>query len=321
MSTETRDLIFYIVYPIKLLLGISVFITNLFIFVIFVRKQKREPSDWLILPNLLIDAFHGLGMCIPLYLLTPAIMVKGALFFQSFIFFSLTMLILMTVNRYIATVRPIKYPKWFAKRYIFLSFSAITFSTLALFSAVAYALFVKKIIEKSMIEFCEHYKTYEKSSYLVGYWWAPIYNDYGYIVDYGYEKVYDYLWHSTTKTSCHEKPISVEKAWISVHFFVLNIWPQFQLGLVLINVILMSFVYAKISKLFNVHVKFGFVGRFWSLIRQLFVEDVKMRAQTLQNRITTLLDIQETDFTEREMRKSVELLGNYDSSVMVICRY
>ena len=83
----------------------------------------------------------------------------------------------------------------------------------------------------------------------------------------------------------------------------------------------MSFVYAKISKLFDVHVKFGFAGRFWSLIRQLFVEDVKMRAQTLQNRITTLLDIQETDFTEQGIRKSMDLIGNYDSTVMVLCRY
>ena len=52
-------------------------------------KEQKIPSDWLILPNLLMDALHGLGMCVPLYLLTLYIMFKGSFFLQfSFLFIS-----------------------------------------------------------------------------------------------------------------------------------------------------------------------------------------------------------------------------------------
>ena len=311
MSTETRDLIFYIVYPIKLLLGISVFITNSFIFVIFVRKQKREPSDWLIMANLMIDALHGLGMCIPLYLFKPVVMIKGSFAFQSFIFFSLVMLILMTVNRYVAVTRPRKYRKWFEKRYIFLSFSGIASLTLALFSAVAYALFVKKVVEKSIVEYCRTQYIYRRYYHETGYvFYFDVFDYNGDILYHAGETYGFWDYEYVPKQICSLRTIENERTLLSVHFFVLYVWPQFQFCLVLINVLLMCFVYRQISKLFNLKTKFGFRNRFMKFIRQLFKDDRssgKRRAES--RRKTALLEIQETNFSSEEKWISQDQIG------------
>ena len=222
-------LIFHVLYAFKLIIGTLVFIANIFIFTIFATKKEKFPSDFLILPNLMIDALHGLAMCIPFYLINSNFMLKGQLCFLTFIFFSLVMLILMTLNRYVAAIRPMKYKLWFNKSRILLSFLAITLITVALFSAVAYALFVAKVVDKSIEHYCETY--YEKICVPTG-WRLRSWEHY---CNYEYKE----------RQNCYAREKSTQRALLNVNYFVFYLWPQIQLLLVICNTLFMCFVYKK----------------------------------------------------------------------------
>ena len=153
------------IHIFRLITGMLVFLVNIIIFSIFAMKKKKSPSDCLVLPNLMIEGLHGLGLCGPFYLLDPDWVMKDQFCFQILVFFSLVMLILMTFNRYVAAVRPLKYKSWFKKRFIFLGFLGITLVTVVLFIATCCVLFIAKVVENSVERYCETYYT-EKSYWI-----------------------------------------------------------------------------------------------------------------------------------------------------------
>ena len=319
MSNQIQGLIFHVLYAFKLIIGTLVFNANIFIFTIFATKKEKLPSDFLILPNLMIDALHGLAMCIPFYLIDSNFMLKGQLCFQIFIFFSLVMLILMTLNRYVAAMRPMKYRLWFNKSSILLSFLAITVITVALFSAVAYALFVAKVVDTSIEQYCETY--YERAC--AGYSWWEIEKNLPYCLT-------EYKKHE----KCYEREKSTERALINVNYFVFYLWPQFQLLLVICNTLFMCFVYKTISSQFekgrsNTH----FCKFFVTLIKIFRNDDITNRKTTTPSK-DTLTTFQETNFSENgqtisehrgmlqiEIKQSTNLIGGrlYIASIMTSC--
>ena len=289
MTEEQRELTFYVVYPIKLLLGILVFNANIFVFSIFSSKKKKSPSDYLIIPNLFVDSLHGLGMCIPFYLLGPKLMINGTFVYQFFTLFSLIMLILMTINRYVAVRRPFKYRKWFKKRFIIVSFLSITSFVIGVFALLAYLLFLGEIIESSFEEFCDN--------------WVSYYHDWrGYYYFYDYYDSYDYNFDYSFQymdLMCSYSVNIKRKNILNAKFFVLYIWPQFQLLLVSFITALMCFVYYRISDQFHQRVKLGIIRRFFDLISRLFVDNDAEDAKQMQNKNKSVV-IRETDCTPQK---------------------
>ena len=101
----------------KLILGISVFSCNFIVFCVWITKPDKRATDTLILTNLFIDSIYGLQMiCLTdkyLYGRDHGIgawdMTFLVFFMQdSLMFFSLCMLVVMSINRYLAVVRPIR---------------------------------------------------------------------------------------------------------------------------------------------------------------------------------------------------------------------
>ena len=282
MSNEIRELIFHVLYAFKLIIGTLVFIANIFIFTIFATKKEKFPSDFLILPNLMIDALHGLAMCIPFYLINSNFMLKGQLCFQTFIFFSLVMLILMTLNRYVAAIRPMKYKLWFNKGRILFSFLAITLITVALFSAVAYALFVAKVVDKSIEHYCETY--YEKICVPTGWklrsW--ELYCNYEYKI----------------RQNCYAREKSTKRAFLNVNYFVFYLWPQFQLLLVICNTIFMCFVYKRISGQFEIRRSKTHFRKFFMTVMKVFRNDDVAKRKTTKPSKDALKLFQETTISD-----------------------
>merc|ERR1712226_511904 len=138
MALSITNFMFYIFYPVKIILGVAVFLANFLIFLIFVSKPKLTPSDYLIIPNLLVDTLQGIIMCFPYFLFGEEYMFDASFISEIFTFFSLVMLILMSVNRYVAVALPRKYKRWFCMRNILISFSSIFILTLAIFSILIY---------------------------------------------------------------------------------------------------------------------------------------------------------------------------------------
>ena len=276
MSDKSREIIFCAVYPVKLLLGVLVFIANFFVFVIFASKRKRTSSDYLIIPNLLVDFLHGAGMCIPLYVLSSnkEKMMLGAFFFQVLMFFSLIMLFMMTLNRYTAVLRPMKYKIWFAKTRMLSTFVAVSAVTLFLFAAFAYALFLGTMDKQIYKKVC--YRTISRSLSQ-----PPTHFRKRYTLDdlFGNNSIsYDGYWNPPIAyqayENCHLKHFGKRKtAILSAKVFVYYIWPQFQLLLVSLNTLLMCFVYKKISNHFKNRVKLGLFGRFVNLVKNVFLDD------------------------------------------------
>ena len=142
-------LIFSVLYKVRLLIGTTVFVANFLIFTIFATKKRKLPSDLLVMPNLTIDSFYGLCMCFQFYFTDPGIKVNLEFCLQIFILFSLIMLILMTANRFVAAVRPIKY-KLGLESVSYFSLISESF-TVAVFSAGSYVLFLVKVLDQSFI--------------------------------------------------------------------------------------------------------------------------------------------------------------------------
>ena len=200
-----------------------VFAFNFIIFSIFAMKKKKSPSDCLVLPNLMIEGLHGLGLCVPFYFLDPDWFMKVQFCLQILIFFSLVMLVLMAFNRYVAAVRPLKYKGWFKKRFIFLGFLGITLVTVALFIASSYVLFIAKVVEKSVEHFCETYYT-ERSYYDSETEFDPRNYVWGIHFDFVPKYVRKLKTVREIHSRCHENITFHDKALISVDYFVLYLW-------------------------------------------------------------------------------------------------
>ena len=98
---------------LKLLLGMLIFLPNSLIFGILVTKKKKKATDYLILSNLLMDAIYGLQMCcvasVTLLMPSKPYLFLLALFLEyALIFSSLSMLVVMSLNRYVAVVKPFR---------------------------------------------------------------------------------------------------------------------------------------------------------------------------------------------------------------------
>ena len=271
MTEPTHDIIFYIVYPLKLFLGFSVFITNFFVLVIFASKKKKFSSDYLIMPNLLAESVQGIEMCIPFYLLGYKRMFRGAFVFQISIFFSLIMLIIMTLNRYFAVRRPFQYKKMFDKQRTLMIFIAISLLTVLVFATFTYVLFVGHNI-------VEYRKT----------------------VCHPLNEPFSYPGQNAIWVCDREEIDQKDQHIMSVKVFVFYIWPQCQLTLVIFNAFLMCFVYKKISHRYKHKVKIGVFHRFLKLIGEMFDHDTEGHGK---------ISIQETDFSLEERRKTLEQLG------------
>ena len=279
MSNEIRALIFHVLYAFKIIIGTLVFNANIFIFTIFATKKEKFPSDFLILPSLMIDVLHGLAMCIPFYLINSNFMLKGQLCFQIFIFFALVMLILIALNRYVAAMRPMKYKLWFNKSRILLSFLAISVITVALFSAVAFALFVAKVVDKSIDHYCE---TYLERVCVPSVWkLEPYYN-----CDYELRK------------NCYAREKSTERAFLNVNYFVFYLWPQFQLLLVICNTLFMCFVYKTISGQFQIRRSKTHFRKFFVTVMKIFRNDDVAKRKTTKPSKDTLTLFQEATISD-----------------------
>ena len=307
---EFENLIFDILYIFRLIIGMVVLAFNFIIFSIFAMKKKRSPSDCLVLPNLMIEGLHGLGLCVPLYFLDPDWVMKGQFCLQILVFFSLVVLILMAFNRYVAAVRPLKYKLWFKKRFIFLGFSGITLVTVALFIATCYVLFIAKVVEKSVEHFCETYYT-ERSYYV----YETEYNHWHYRSRvYGRSvnvctKYMDFPYYPQPKRvpklktaiesheRCDENITFHDKALVTVDYFVLYLWPQFQLVLVIINTVFIYFFYKKLYNKFHAGRNFGLCASLYKTVRDLFREEVSLESKTLENKLSVEA-VQETNFLQ-----------------------
>ena len=281
-------------------------------------KKKKSPSDCLVLPNLMIEGLHGLGLCIPFYLLDPDLIMKGQFCLQTLVFFSLVMLILMTFNRYVAAFRSLKYKLWFKKRFILVGFLGITFLTVALFMVSSYLLFFAKVVKKSVDHYCETY--YKKISYYV------FVTDHGHVL---YQEFRRNACHPRgtfrcrnepklvrkLKTSweihekCHKNITAHDKALLNVDYFALYLWPQFQFVLVIINTVIIYFIYRKIYNKLNVRGKFGTCTSFSNSVGDLFRDKVIPESKLLKNKLTVEA-VQETNRLQTSLHS-----GKYSSLI------
>ena len=128
MSTEDTliETVILIAYCVMAMIILG---SNLAIAFIFLRKDKKFASDYLIITGLLGDGVYGLMfLSFPfvikiLTLICPNKFEFGICFMISYLFldsaltlFSLLLIFCMTLNRYIAVVKPFKYKYYFKKR-------------------------------------------------------------------------------------------------------------------------------------------------------------------------------------------------------------
>ena len=226
MSLSVIHVIFVIVYPLKALLGVLVFISNFFVFLIFMTRNKKVPTDYLIMPNLFVDSLQGIATCFPYYLISGKFIFSSAFVEEIFIFFSLVMLMLMTLNRYTAVLRPIKYKKWFSLRNVIIVVLMILLLTLIIFALLLNFLYFHEIVEVENGDQSDE-------------------ND---------EKMFSVRDTNGNETRSENLLTSyriddiAEISAFHVNHLIFFIWPQLQLALVLINAIMICIVYRAISK-------------------------------------------------------------------------
>ena len=118
MLEEIEMIIFW---PVAL----TIFGSNLTIAVAFQRKDKKSPSDYLIITGLVGDAVYGLVLLLFPVINAPLITfpVRVAIFIQlltiyldsTLSLFSLLIIFFLTLNRYVAIVKPFLYKSYFKK--------------------------------------------------------------------------------------------------------------------------------------------------------------------------------------------------------------
>ena len=110
-------------------LGLFIFFFNLFVARVFKSKSKLTPSDSLIITGLIGDGVYGLifaSLPVAVFFklcwvgdygyLEESIPLLWLILDSSSTLFSLLMIIFMTLNRYVAVVKPFKYKLYFRKR-------------------------------------------------------------------------------------------------------------------------------------------------------------------------------------------------------------
>ena len=277
-NADIQLTVFLSVYPLKVILGISVFISNFVIFVVFLTKSQRSSTDYLIMPNLFSDSFYGLQMCIPYYIFGDNFMFVRSFIEQIFIFFSLIMLFLMTIERYAAVLRPRRFRTWFSTRNVILFLGGLAISTMVTFIVLFHFLYLRDFFDANYQKNCEYYQQSANSS----------------------------------EENCSLDRNKAEKAQFGVKTFVYYIWPQFQLILVLFNTTLTIVVYRMISKHFNQSFVSGFFRRLTNQLGRL-IENENLPNFRSSSRVNTL----ETSFGSEQIRSSAESLATLDESVFV----
>ena len=105
--------------------ALTIFGSNLTMAVVFQRKDKKSPSDYLIITGLVGDAVYGLVLLLFPVIDAPFITfpVKVGIFLvlltvyldSTLSLFSLLIIFFLTLNRYVAIVKPFLYKSYFKK--------------------------------------------------------------------------------------------------------------------------------------------------------------------------------------------------------------
>ena len=248
MASETFSLItsllilvfVFLVILFVFLFGISILALNLTVAKCYLQDKKKSSPRLLVIATLIGDAAYGVYILVlPIVfvaILIESVVTDGDMYCLLLVaslmqldnastLFSLLMLFTMTLNRYFAIVKPFQYKTYFKKSNVKIILSLVTFCGL-LFLMVH--LVVILIIFIAMIRYSDDF------------------TDYG---DYSETGGEDYFINPN-----HSSPSYVTKR---LYFFLnrsLHFFPVFQLLLIVINSVLMIFVYTSIAKSYNLKV-------------------------------------------------------------------
>ena len=207
--------------------GLFILVFNFAVARIFMSKKKLFPSDTLIIAGLIGDGVYGLIFaCTPIAILaflhlndqipyyikfTP---ILWLMLDSSSTLYSLLMIFFMTVNRYIAVVKPFNYKRYFRQRNVL--------------SMIVFVLIITTIF------------------LAIGVVWLAF-----------PEKIY----FSTTciPSNYYCKWPYNQKVPDNLHTFYIFIWPQIQLGIVIIDSLLMIYVYIGVANSYQLNI-FSFLG-------------------------------------------------------------
>ncbi|XP_075262067.1 uncharacterized protein LOC142353655 isoform X2 [Convolutriloba macropyga] len=240
MSDHNQNSFFYTFNFAKCLLGVLTFVANVIIFVTFASKNKKSTSDYLVIPHLVVGSLYGIVICIPIDFqgkVDGKISGRVAFVSQQLIFCSIILLLIMTINRYVAVLNPSRYNIWFSKQFLSVMFIVIAFLYIISLTTLLYFLYIGKKLKKSVREKCKEYGIFEFD--------------------------YENMWHQTDSLSlCRDKTKTYEVSFMNEKFVSFHLWPQLQLLLVICYIIIMSFVYKRIGKNLQPDLNAGFLNQF-----------------------------------------------------------
>ena len=151
MSDHNQNSFFYTFNFAKCLLGVLTFVANILIFVTFATKIKKSSSDYFVIPHLVIGSLYGITICIPIDFqgkVDDKISGRVAFVSQQLVFCSIILLLIMTINRYVAVLKPSRYNIWFSKQFLSVMFIVIAFLYIISLTTLLYFLYIGKKIEK-----------------------------------------------------------------------------------------------------------------------------------------------------------------------------
>ena len=172
------------------LIGLAVFLFNLLIAAIFLKKDKKSPSDRLIIIGLIGDSTYGLLMFtfpfgyafIEVYMRLKKINHCGnyaRLFYTNLdcilVMYSLFIIFFMTLNRYFAIVKPVKYKRYFSRKNV-MSIAVFVICTCVILFAVGTVILLIAIIREDycLEEDTEILPTISKIIRYVPFVWPPL---------------------------------------------------------------------------------------------------------------------------------------------------
>ena len=172
------------------LVGLAVLLLNLLIAVIFLKKSRKSPSDRLIIIGLIGDAVYGLFMfTFPFaYAITEVLMrLKkinncknyARLFYTNIdcvlVLYSLFIIFFMSINRYFAILKPVKYRRYFNKISVIL-IAVFVISTCVILFAVGTVILLIAIIRDNycLDEDTELLPTNSKIIRYIPFIWPPL---------------------------------------------------------------------------------------------------------------------------------------------------
>ena len=219
------------------IVGLFTCLFNFFVARIFSLKRKLSPSDLLIIAGLIGDGLYGFIFASapfavyaflsgegPERFLIKALPVFWLILDSTSTLYSLLMIFFMSLNRYIAVIKPFKYKIIFRRRNVLLMISfVIMASTIFLIIGVFLIAFAEKI----------RYRRYDDCYTIDGDYSTCRFSSY----DYYYE-IKDYVYRS--------------------YIFV---WPEIQLIIVIIDSLLMIFVYIGVAHSYEIKIFACFTKR------------------------------------------------------------